>query len=269
MTLTLPQLARYAAPALEDQKESLEELYSLNVLDASSDTRFDHYTKLAASTLDMPMAAIVLIDQDRLHFKSLHGVPAADAPRDISFVGYVRSARDVLIVPDASTDPRFSRHPLVQNKPHIRFCAGGIIRGPSGQPLGAVCVMDRVLRSFQKEQQRILLQLTRLVEHELLTRTPVAELREKIAEHALVDPATHLPSRTLFITRLTKEIESSRSKPLVVALMREARDKVKRTSRRARNGMGDACQAQACGLLPIVAPERLVIEFEQSHGHAT
>jgi diguanylate cyclase (GGDEF)-like protein len=220
MTLILPQLGPVQARLAGDEQKRLEELYSMGVLDASSDARFDYYTELATNVLKMPMASVVLVDKEKLVFKSVRGRSVSKTPRDLSFAAHTFSKRGLLIVPDAAEDGRFSHHPLVRNEPHIRFYAGGAIRGPSGQPLGAISVMDRMPRQFLEEQQKILLQLMSLLEHEMQTRASIVDLRAKIREHALFDPVTRLPNHSLFMTQLAKIIGSSDSRPFVVALIR-------------------------------------------------
>jgi GAF domain-containing protein len=66
----------------------------------------------------------------------------------VSFCAHaILSPREVLVVPDASRDDRFAGNPLVQFDPGIRFYAGVPILSPNGQPLGALCVIDRSPRS--------------------------------------------------------------------------------------------------------------------------
>ena len=52
---------------------------------------------------------------------------------------------EVLVVPDATKDPRFSRNPLVIGPPYIRFYAGAaLIVG--GVRIGSLCILDTVPR---------------------------------------------------------------------------------------------------------------------------
>ena len=127
---------------------------------------------------------------------------------------------DLLIVEDALQDPRFAGHPLVQNEPHVRFYAGRAIRGPSGQPLGAICVMDTVARTLEETQRQILVRLTQVLEKELQAGARVAELRRKVREHFLLDAATQLPTEALFSARLARSIAKQPSNPIMIALIR-------------------------------------------------
>ncbi|HSG66241.1 MAG TPA: EAL domain-containing protein, partial [Gammaproteobacteria bacterium] len=219
MTLILPMLdLETAAAGLESSR--LEDLISLEGLVASSDIRFDRYTELATTALELPMAALVLVDKDGLHIKSVRGVQSADTSRHESFAAHVVEELEILVINDAQADPRFANHPLVKSPPHVRFYAGAVIRGPSGHPLGAICVMDSATKEFSDKQRGILLQLANLIEHEIETLKTVGDLREKIQEHAFVDPISRLPTQELFLTRLAQWIKAEASGRIVVTLMR-------------------------------------------------
>jgi predicted signal transduction protein with EAL and GGDEF domain len=218
VTLIIPQLK--LPVALEDEEQRLEELYSMRLLDDSSDERFDYYTELLVSMLNVSMAAIVLVDKDALRYKSVRGIPARDALRHSSFANHALLEDELFVVSDAQADPRFDGLPCVSAEPRVRFYAAGVIHGPSGRALGVVCVMDRVPRQLLDEQRRNLLQLTRLVEHEMRTRAVVNELRDRIAQHALHDPISGLPNHQLFVSQLDERLAMDSGQPLVLALVR-------------------------------------------------
>ena len=58
---------------------------------------------------------------------------------------------------NASKDPRFAANPLVQGDPGIRCYAGAPLVTSLGQPLGALCIIDRAPRSSLTSAEKALL----------------------------------------------------------------------------------------------------------------
>jgi GAF domain-containing protein len=93
----------------------------------------------------MPMAAISILDNDRQWFPVELGLDASETARAASFCAHAMTdAGHVMCIPDAASDGRFAGNPLVLAGPHIRFYAGMPLVADNGQPLGALCVLDRV-----------------------------------------------------------------------------------------------------------------------------
>ncbi len=172
------------AVAENDDREAkrLEELYSLGLLDTLSDLRFDQYTQLAAEIFGVPIAMISLIDAERQWIKSAHGVPVFESPRAVSFCTHAVEADEDLVVENALEDARFARNPTVAGDHHIRFYAGGVIRGPNGYALGTCCVIDREPREFAERDRRVLHQITRMVDYEIESRALMRSLRESVGQ---------------------------------------------------------------------------------------
>ena len=78
--------------------------------------------------------------------------------RDVSFCSHVILGDDALVVPDATRDPRFEDNPLVTGDLGLRYYAGVPISSQStGYRLGAVCVIDRSIRTETSQAQRTVL----------------------------------------------------------------------------------------------------------------
>lgn len=160
-------------PANESARQA--RLDGLGVLDTLPQPAFDHITELAAQICGTPIALITLVDRDRQWFKSRLGMEVAQTGRDVSFCGHaIIEPNRVMVVEDASQDPRFADNPLVQGEPHIRFYAGAPIVTQDGHALGTVCVIDRRARVLEPAQRAALCSLSTLVasllEHERLQR---------------------------------------------------------------------------------------------------
>ncbi|GAB6986756.1 hypothetical protein JCM10369A_32810 [Nocardioides pyridinolyticus] len=71
------------------------------------------------------------------------------------------------MVSDARTDSRFAANPLVTGDPNIRFYAGQPLAAPTGERLGAICLVDDRPRDLTDDQIDLLRLLADWVEREL------------------------------------------------------------------------------------------------------
>jgi diguanylate cyclase (GGDEF)-like protein len=198
-------------PIPEDDIERVEELHSLRILDTAAEERFDRYTRLISDIYEFPIVLVTLVDRDRQWFKSYCGLDFRETGRDISFCAYAIMESGVFIVPDARQDKRFAQNPLVTGPPHIRFYAGCTVRGPSGHPLGSLCVIDREPRDFDDRECRQLTEFARLVERELQQSHELDKLQSAIEFNAYYDPLTRLPNKRLLNARLATLLEVFRA----------------------------------------------------------
>lgn len=194
------------APIPAFETERLQDLYALKILDTAAEERFDRYTSLAADIFDVSIALVSLVDKDRQWFKSACGLAAKETSRDVAFCAHAILEPEMLVIPDARNDPRFAGNPLVVNEPHIRFYAGAVLRGPTGKPVGTLCLIDHKPRDLSEREHDRLRELARLVERELQHNYEVEELRRQIERTAYYDPLTELPNRRLVHDRLHQAI---------------------------------------------------------------
>ncbi len=165
----------------DDEAERLDALRSYAVLDTHVEQAYDDLTALAAQVLSMPIALVSLVDSDRQWFKSFHGVSVRETPRSMAFCDHTIRAHEVMVVADATSDPRFADNPLVTGEPHIRFYAGAPLVNPDGFVLGTLCVMDQQPRTLDAQQLATLDMLARQVMAQL-------ELRKR---HVALSNALH------------------------------------------------------------------------------
>ncbi|MBL8581571.1 MAG: GAF domain-containing protein, partial [Rhizobiaceae bacterium] len=103
-------------------------LSALSSLAPREDPDFDRLTGLASALLDTPVALVSMVDVDRQWFKARRGTEMRETPVEISFCAHAIEAKEgVMVVPDATQDPRFSANPLVTGDMHLRFYAGAAI----------------------------------------------------------------------------------------------------------------------------------------------
>jgi diguanylate cyclase (GGDEF)-like protein len=198
------------APILANEAERQAELDSHGITDTEADDNFDRITRLASATAQTPVAMITFLDNDRQWFKSRIGETKTETSREYAFCDHAIQSGDVMVVPDAALDPRFSGNPLVTCDAGIRFYAGAPITTHSGQRLGTLCVIDHIPRKIEPRTVSLLKDMAAMVVSEL-------ELRKAAGTDAL----TGMFNRR-FIEELAQR-EMNRAKrsrqPLTVALL--------------------------------------------------
>ena len=152
-------------PIPANEESRIDELLDFLILDTPNEEAFDLITQLAASICDVPTSIITIVDRDRQWFKSAHhlNVTGSETPREVAFCSYTILSDNVMEVHDAKDDPRFSKNPLVLNKPNIRFYAGAPLTTANGYNLGSLCVISTVPKSLsdiQKSQLECLAKIT-------------------------------------------------------------------------------------------------------------
>lgn len=158
------------APNPPREQDRLAALIGYEVLDTPPERAFDDVARLAATICDTPIALVSLVDESRQWFKARVGLAASETPREIAFCAHAILDDQVLVVEDASIDPRFSDNALVTGGPRIRFYAGAPLQTPGGYQIGTVCVIDRQSRRLGDQQLTALQALARVVIDELELR---------------------------------------------------------------------------------------------------
>ncbi|MCW2335980.1 diguanylate cyclase (GGDEF)-like protein/PAS domain S-box-containing protein [Sphingobium sp. B2D3A] len=153
----------HTPPPAFSEVDRLSALHKLEILDTPPERDFDEITRLAAAALGVASSAISLIDEERQWFKSRHGIPFSETPRNIAFCTHAVASRGLLVVPDATQDDRFSSNPLVTQESGIRFYAGIPLIVSSGHCLGTLCVFDPTARDgLTAPQEAVLRDLAKL-----------------------------------------------------------------------------------------------------------
>lgn len=123
-------------------------------LDSGGFRTLDEITQFASRLCDAPIALVSIVEDVRQRFLARTGLDAGETPRDVSFCAHAMLGLDIFVVPDAASDPRFADNALVTGPPHIRFYAGAPLIDASGEPLGALCVIDTQPRDTLTDLQR-------------------------------------------------------------------------------------------------------------------
>lgn len=194
-----------SAPYPPGEPARIAALRAFGILDTGDEQVYDDITALASHICDAPIALISFVDEERQWFKSRVGLAVTETPREHSFCAHALLLQpgEVLIVPDAIVDERFSRNPLVTDDPQMRFYAGAPLVTPGGDVLGTLCVIDRRPRELTPVQIAALRSLSRLVMAQLELRAALAtartenERRERSGEILRVEMAARRTAEAL------------------------------------------------------------------------
>ena len=144
-----------------DETSRLATLQGLDILDTAPEECFDAVVACALQLTGCEGAAVSLVDARRQWLKASRGLSLDEVRREASFCAHAILQDDLLEVPDASRDPRFSQLPCVTGLPRIRLYAAVPLK-VDGQCVGTLCVIDREARCLGEEQRTGLRQLSQV-----------------------------------------------------------------------------------------------------------
>ena len=145
-----------------NEQDRLQALRKLDLIDIHTGESFDRISRLASRLFEMPISMISLIEADRQIIKAGVGVDLEELPIQDSFCRHTIQSQDVLVVPDATKDERFSGNRFVAGDANFRFYAGTPLITYDGFCIGAICVCDTKTRVFQESDRQILRDLADL-----------------------------------------------------------------------------------------------------------
>jgi len=192
-----------------NEHERLKTLHSLEILDTDTEERFDRLTRLAAHIFKVPISLVSFVDSNRQWFKSCVGLDVRETEREVSFCAHaINDQKNILVVEDATKDPRFHDNPLVTEAPNIRCYIGCTLSAPNGQKLGTLCIIDDKPRQFSLEDLSALEDLARMVEDELVN-----------VQMALLDELTAISNYRGFVTLTEKSLNYCKRKQLRASII--------------------------------------------------
>ena len=170
----------FNAPDLDHTDERQAALRRYHILDTAPEKNFDQITSLVAKVCKVPTALISLIDKERQWFKSCFGFDARETGIGVSFCVHAVHDGEMLVVEDATKDPRFKDNPIVTGPPNLRFYAGAPLTTPEGIHIGSLCIIDYRPRVFDAAQREILEKLADMVVNEFESRSAAAQIRQLV-----------------------------------------------------------------------------------------
>jgi GAF domain-containing protein len=120
---------------------------------------------------------------------------------------------DVMVIEDATRDPRFEENPLVTGESNMRFYAGALLMRAPGRALGSLCTINRVQWTLDAVQCKQLVDLGAIFMSQINLQCAAGR----------VDEATHLPNHAQVSEDLTNLARLFLDQPCVLRLV-EAMD---------------------------------------------
>lgn len=192
-----------------NETERLQAVHALRILDTAPEERFDRLTRMARRMFGVAISMVSIVDCNRQWFKSAQGIELSETPRDISFCGHAILGNGMLIIPDATKDPRFADNPLVTAPPHIRFYAGCPLRVADGFNVGTLCIIDDKPKQLTAEDKELFQDLALMAEQEI-----------SALQLATLDLLTGIANRRGFITLAQHQmtVQQAQMTPMTLVL---------------------------------------------------
>lgn len=216
----------YPIPVNEPHR--LRELERYGLDDGTDDPHFSRILELTADVLQVPIALISLLDEERQRFLCRRGIDARSTPREMAFCAHAIAGDNLFVVADAQDDERFANNPLVVGPPHIRFYAGVPLRTQRGYNLGTLCVIDQQPRHLSARQLHHLNEFGALLMHEIEWR-----------HQSQLCPLTGLHRRDSFFALAEKEFRRAASRHWPLALLSFDVDNFRQINMRWGHSAGD------------------------------
>ena len=180
-------------------------LLDLEILDAPVEAELIDLVALASEACGTPISSVSFVGSERHWVKVAVGMPASEAPIDVSFCAHAIEQQGLFMVEDAINDIRFMDNPLVLGKPHIRFYAGMPFYTSEGVAVGTLCVIDTVPRSLSAWQAKALTTLTNHVQTRLELRSEKRKLLKFAADNRKLSEQLEVSKEILLETNLRLE----------------------------------------------------------------
>lgn len=221
-----------------NEPDRLAAVQRYDILDTPPDGAFDRITAIAARRFNVPISIVSIVDEDRIWFKSHHGLEVEEVGRAPGLCASAILGNEPWIVTDAKRDPRTLANPLLAGSFGLRFYAGVPLTTHDGYNLGTLCVIAREPRPVRDDEIEDLRDLASVVMDQLELRLAArravaqADLMAREIEHRVMN------SLQFVAAVLALQARSSNSQEVIAALGTAA-DRVAAVARVHRHFQSD------------------------------
>jgi diguanylate cyclase (GGDEF)-like protein len=246
----------------------LASLHTIDPFYTPLEERFERITRLARRALQVPIAAITVVQDDRQWFKSIAGLDLSELPIDKSLCAEVLKEARVVVVPDAHHDLYLMSNPLVCGGPRIRFYAGAPLKNADGRTIGTFCAMDTKPRSPDKDFRTMLADLADMAQRELFSvelRNAQSALVAKLGRarrQAMFDPLTRVWNRRGGVELLGSALKEAIRYNHTLGICLADIDNFKQINDQFGHQVGDqVLRRAAAGIVASVRPQDIVCRY--------
>ncbi|CBN58455.1 MULTISPECIES: ATP-binding protein [Kamptonema] len=194
----------------DNETERLKALQRYEILDTRPEGTFDRVTAIVARLLQVPIAVVSLVDNDRIWFKSRHGLDIQQIDRSPGLCASAILSPDIYVVTDATKDARAATNSLVTSDFGLRFYVGAPLQTHDGYSLGTLCAIDKQPRPISPQEMGILNDLAGIVMDEIELRLAARKVDELNAELAEAKEKAEVANeaKSIFLANMSHELRS-------------------------------------------------------------
>jgi signal transduction histidine kinase len=169
-------------PMPANEMERILNLSEFDVDYSNHQDSFKDLAKLAAKVAGTNISLVNLIDSFTQWTISNHGLSIDQMPREESVCQYTIANGHHFEVTDLSLDLRFKDKFYVTGEPRLRYYFGIPLKSDEGHNLGALCVLDKELRTLTPEKMELLKIIADEIVNRLKALKVIDGLKSKLTE---------------------------------------------------------------------------------------
>jgi PAS domain S-box-containing protein len=174
---------------LQGESSRIEAIEKYGVFATPADPALNDLTRLTSQICNVPVSAVMLVDEDRRVYKSVFGMHLSEHPRGATPCEVTILGSDLYEIQDAYLDSHYAGTGILLGGRVFRFYAGVPLTTPSGANIGSLFVLDTVARRLNQAQRDTLTILGRQVITRLELTNRVRQMDVATREHQRIDSA--------------------------------------------------------------------------------